>query len=416
MSLTESKLRSLKPKLRPYKVADRHSLFVLVSPAGGIAWKFNYVFGGKQRTLSLGRWPAVSIKAARDKRDDAQNLLADGIDPAAEKQARKRAAKAPADKPTFEEAAREWHASKRKLSPKYHAQILTRLETDVFPHIGCKRFADITRADYVKVLERKADTPEAAFRLRMYVTQICRYAGRADDSIDDPSPFLRGVVDARDTVHHKALPAKELGALVVRIKRYDRAHATKNGEETETKLALLLALYTAARTQEIIGAEWSEFESIDTPESALWSIPAARMKMKDPHVIPLSRQACAVLAELRERTGEGRYLFPAPFGRRGHMSNNAMLFALYRMGYRGRMTVHGMRRCFSTWGNENRTKAGSKWTEEDVELCLAHDDRDKVRSAYNAAKRIDERRALVQAWGNWLQREANIHRTTAPRG
>lgn len=416
MPLTDAKIKALKPKLRPYKEADRESLYVFVSPSGGKLFRFDYMHGGKRRTLSLGRWPKVSLHDARDKRDAAQRMLADGVDPCAAKQARKRAAAPPVEKPTFEEVAREWHASKRRLSPKYHGQILTRLEMDVFPSIGHKRFAEIERGDYVSVLERKAETPEAAFRLRMYITQICRFAGRTDDSVDDPAPFLRGVVDTPDTVHHKALPLKELGELVVRIKTYDRDHAAKNGEDSDTKLALLLTLYTAARTQEIIGAEWSEFENIDTPEAALWSIPGPRMKMRDAHVVPLSRQACAILQKLHKHSGEGRLVFPAPFGRRGHMSNNAMLFALYRMGYRSRMTVHGMRRCFSTWANENRTKAGGKWTEEDVELCLAHDDRNKVRGAYNAAQRLDERRTLLQAWANYLTRESNVFRLATPKG
>ncbi len=418
MSLSEKKLRALRPKSKPRKIADRESLYVLVTPSGGVLWRFNYRFAGKAKTLALGRWPAVSLQAARKKRDAAQSLLADGVDPCAAKKQRKRAAMEPSKLPTFEEAAREWHTTNLdQWSAKYGSQILIRLEADVFPHIGNKRFADLRRDDPERVLARVQERGalEAAKRLRMYITQIYRFAGRRDAAIEDPSPWLKGVVKTRDTQHHAMLPTSQVGGLLVKIANYDREHAPKNArrqgnEHTETKLALLLTMHTAARTGEIIGAEWSEFSELDDPSKALWSVPGERMKAGDPHLIPLSKQACRVLKQLHERTGEGRYVFPAPWGRNGHMSNNAMLFALYRMGYRSRMTVHGMRRCFSTWANENITKAGNIWTPDDIELCLAHDERNKVRGSYNAAQRLDERRVLLQAWSGHLDKLQTLAR------
>lgn len=416
MGLTEKKLEALtkpgrRPK-KPRKLGDSESLYVLLTPSGGVLWRFNYRFGGKAKTLALGRWPVVSVVEARRRRTAAQSQLADGIDPCATKQQRKRAAAEPSRLPTFEDAAREWHATKLdELSAKYGSQILIRLEADAFPLIGKKRFAELRRDDPEKVLARIQERGafEAAKRMRMYITQIYRFAGRRDKTIEDPSPWLKGVVKTRDTRHHPMLPPRELGKLIVKIANYDRDHAPKNArkqgdEPTETRLALMLTLHTAARTSEIIEAEWSEFSGLDDADNAMWSIPAERMKAGDPHMIPLSKQTCRVLKQLHERTGEGRYLFPAPWGRIGHMSNNAMLFALYRMGYRSLMTVHGMRRCFSTWANENITKAGNKWTPDDIELCLAHDERNKVRGSYNAAQRLDERRVLLQAWSSNLDK------------
>lgn len=404
MPLTDAKLKALRPRLRPYKVADAHSLYVIVSPAGGLAWKFNYVIGGKQRTLSLGRWPAVSLHAARKARENAQALLADGRDPAADKQDRKAASAAPTVAPTFEEKAREWHAAQLpRWSDAYARQVLNRLEDDVFPRIGAKTFAQLTRDDLHGVLEQveMRGVGETVRRLRQYIGAIYRFAGARDESIMDPAPFLReGRKALPEVVHHAMLPMDELGAFQLRVEKYDG--------EPETRLAIRLTLLTAVRTMELLNAPWTEFsdwEDDKTAAKALWSIPGARMKSGDPHMIPLSKQACRVLRELHEITGEGRFLFPVARntpGRRATMSNNAMLFALYRLGYRGRATMHGLRRNFSTWANENVTKGGNRWTAEDVELCLAHDERDRVRGAYNAAQRLDERRVLLQAWATFL--------------
>jgi integrase len=398
VSLSDAKLRALKPKGRAYKVADRGSLYVLVSPAGGVLWRFDYQHAGKRRTLALGRWPAVSLHEARKRRDDAQAQLGEGVDPCAAKQERKRAVK-PSEKPTFEESARNWHAAQTpRWTESYGAQVLVRLEADVFPHIGKKRFAEITRADIIETLRRveARGVGETVRRLRQYIGAVYRFAGAEDESVIDPSPMLRGALTAvPEPKHHAAFKGDELGDFLVKLMAYDR-----EGGEPETRMALQLTLLTAARTMETLGAEWSEFEGWQSDKTAaLWRLPKERMKAGDPHMVPLTRQAVAVLRELHKLTGEGRYLFPtgrSTPGRVKTMSNNAMLFALYRMGFRGRATVHGFRRNFSTWAKENG------WPSDDVELCLAHDERDRVRGAYNAAQRLEPRRKLLQAWADHL--------------
>ena len=399
MPLTDAKLRALKPKAKPYKQADRDGLYVIVSPAGGIAWKFNFVFAGRQKTLSLGRFPAVTLHEARNARDAAQNLLAKGMDPAEEKQARKREAAAVVEKPTFEAKAREWHrAQSHRWTHAYAAQVLVRLEADIFPHIGAERFADIPRSKVLDVLRKVEERGvlETARRLKQYVSAVYRFAGATDDSIIDPIPMLKGALKAPPKPqHHKRLEFAQMGDFLRKLATYE----TELQGEPETRLAIKLTILTAARTLESTAAAWSEFSdwrSDRTAANALWRVPAERMKMDDPHIVPLSTQAVELLRELHDLTGKRTLLFPQPFGRERPMSNNAMLGALYRMGYRGRATMHGMRAVFSTWANERGYDA------EVVELCLAHDERDKVRGAYNAAKKLPQRRVLLQAWADAL--------------
>ncbi|MGE3583034.1 MAG: tyrosine-type recombinase/integrase [Hyphomonadaceae bacterium] len=282
----------------------------------------------------------------------------------------------------------------------------------MFPLIGGKRFAELGRGDLHAVLEQveKRGVGETVRKLRQYIGAIHRYAGAKDDSVIDPTPFLReGRRDIPPVVHHAMLPMSGLGEFILRCDQYDG--------EAETRLALRLTLLTAARTMEVLGARWDEFSDWNKDSkiaSALWHIPGARMKAGDPHMIPLSRQACGVLRQLHEITGEGVNVFPisrSTPGRRATMSNNTLLFAMYRLGYRGRATVHGFRRNFSTWANEEG------WPADDIELCLAHDERNEVRGAYNAAKRLEPRRKLLQAWADFLdraRRDARIEAFLAP--
>jgi integrase len=402
MAVTEKKLLSLGRKKRkaPTKLPDGNGLYAFVSNVGGISWRYDYTApNGKRRTLTIGRWPAIPIHRARKRREEAEAMLAESPprDPCESKRESKRTAKATVEKPTFRESALKWHeAQERRWTFEYSKQVLARLEADIFPKIGAKRFAEIRRSDVLEALREVEErgVGETVRRLRQYVGAIYRFAGAEDDSIIDPSPMLRGALKAPPPVKHQPkMRQDELGEFVLRLDQYDG--------EPETRLALQLTLYTLARTTEVLEAEWPEFDS------KIWRIPGERMKMDDPHFIPLSKQAIAVLDELRGYTGESKLLFPvgrSTPGRNKTMSNNAMLFAMYRMGYRGRATVHGLRSNFSTWANENG------WPSDDVELCLAHDERDKVRGAYNAAQRIEPRRKLLQEWADWLDLQRSLAR------
>lgn len=403
MSVTEAKLLAFakKPPAKPVKLTDGAGLYAFVSETGGSSWRYDYTApNGKRRTLTIGRWPAITVHRARERRKEAEAMLAHGVDPCEAKQEKKRDAVTAAAAPTFEAKAREWHlAQERRWTFDYSKQVLARLEADIFPRLGAKQFAEIQRSDILATLREveARGVGETVRRLKQYIGSIYRFAGAEDDSIIDPTPMLKGALAAPPPVKHYAkMKQEELGEFCLRLDAYEG--------EPETRLALRFTLLTAARTDETIGAQWPEFQRVNWQQfkGDIWRIPGERMKMDDPHIVPLSRQALETLEEIRELTGECRYLFPvdrsAP-GRNKVMSNNAMLFAMYRMGYRGRATVHGLRRNFSTWGNENG------WPGDDVELCMSHDERDKVRGAYNDAKRLEPRRVLLQAWADWLDDE-----------
>jgi integrase len=389
MALSENRIRSVATRAKSFKLSDGDGLYVIVTPSGGRLFRFDYTIQGKRRTLALGRWPAVSLRDARNGRDDAQRLLARGVDPCAEKQAKKRAAVEPAGD-TFEQIALKWHAlNEHRWSPSYAAQVLNRIEDDLFPDLGKKRLAQITRADILEALRRveARGVLETARRLRQYIGAIYRFAGALDQSIVDPTPMLKGALRTPPRAkHHRTLLGEELGGFFLDLEAA--------GLDRLTLLAIQFTALTAARTNEARLAQWTEFEALDKTANALWRVPAHRMKRRRAHVVPLSKQAVSILAELRKMGGHRLMLFPGP-GRDGAISNNTMLFAAYRAGGHGRQSIHGLRRAFSTTMNELGFPA------EPIEKCLAHE-RDDIRSVYNAAEYLPKRRELLQAWADHL--------------
>jgi integrase len=393
MPLTDTKLRAAKAKEKPYKLFDTGGLFVLVWPSGGKLWRFRYRLNGKERLMSLGDYPRISLVDARRRRDEALSILDDGRDPSGERQARKKAqeAEAATEALTFEKVAREWHENrKHEWTPKYAGQVLDRLVADLFPHIGTLGIAKIEPPAMLAAL-KKAEARgvlETTRRLKQYSSAIFRYAIACGYCLYDPAAPLSGALKAPPQPnHHKAIPRSEVGGLMRKIAVYDG--------EPETRIALQLALLTVVRTNELRAASWREFEHLDDPEKALWRVPAERMKMREAHLVPLSRQAIAALIDLRPLTINSGRLFPGK-GPDGVMSNNTMLFALYRLGYRGRTTTHGFRRLFSTEANEHG------FNEDWIERQLAHDERNAVRAAYNAAQYLAQRRQMMQWWGDKL--------------
>ena len=251
--------------------------------------------------------------------------------------------------------------------------------------------ADIKPKDMLATLKKveQRGVLETTRRLKQYCSSIFRYAIVSEYCENDPAAPLRGALKAPPRPkHHKALGRAEIGDFLIQLTNYDG--------EPETRIAIYLALLMVPRTTELRAAEWAEFEQWDqNEEAALWRVPAERMKMNDPHLVPLSRQACAALRDLHKRTGGQKYLFPSR-SREGFMCNNTMLYGLYRLGFRGRTTTHGFRRTFSTEANEHG------WKEDWVERQLAHDERDRVRAAYNAAQYLPQRRDMLQWWADYL--------------
>lgn len=391
MTLTDTRIRNAKPTSKPYKLSDGGGMYLFVIPGGARYWRLDYRFAGKRRTLALGIYPMVSLSNARSRRDEARALLAKDTDPGLAKKAAKRIAKLVC-KNTFEAIAREWLDNQRnKFALQYRARLQARLETDIFPQIGSRPITDIDAPELLEMLRKveRRGVIETARRLRQLCGQVFRYAIVTGRAQHNPSADLRGALKSSPRSRgHKAMLVDEVPNFLRSLEAYDG--------DPRTRLALWLAVLTFVRTAELRAARWSEFENLEGNDP-VWRIPAERMKMKREHIVPLAPQAIAVLQELRALSGSAAspFLFPSP-SRDGFMSNNTMLYALYRMGYHGRATVHGFRAMASTALNETGFRP------DVIERQLAHQEKNAVRAAYNRAEYLNERRAMMDHWANYV--------------
>jgi integrase len=387
--LTPSAVANAKSKPKPYKMTDGRGMYLLVKPDGARWWRFDYrrPHSGKRNTLSLGVFPDVSLRQARDRREDARKLVADGIDPGD-----KRKAEAVADADTFEAVAREWHAKFAPLRTEGHAaRVLRRFEVDVFPWIGAKPIGKLTAPDMLSVLRRieARGAVETAHRTRSDCGQVMRYAIATARAQTDVTRDLRGALAEVAPKHHAAItdPAR-IGELLRAIEGFSGTFPVR--------CALKLAPLTFVRPGELRQAEWQEFD-LDAGE---WNIPASRMKMRQPHLVPLSSQAVAILRELGPLTGSGRFLFPGARDRKKPMSNVTVTAALRRMGYdRDTMTGHGFRAMARTLLDEVLG-----FRPDYIEHQLAHAVRDPNGRAYNRTAHLNERRRMMQSWSDYLDR------------
>ncbi|MBU6297977.1 MAG: integrase arm-type DNA-binding domain-containing protein [Alphaproteobacteria bacterium] len=395
MPLTDSACKSARPKPKAYKRADIHGLYLHVAPNGSRYWRLKYRFLGKERVLALGVYPEVSLAEAREKRAVARKLLADGIDPSSAKRETKQRAILNATN-TFEAVAREWHEHNlERWTPAYAKEILHRLEMDIFPVIGRRPVADITPLillDALRKIERRG-AHEMAHRATQYCGQIFRYAVVTGRVERNPTTDLKGALKPVRHSHFAALEPKDLPGFLQALERNEARLFN------QTRLAIQLMMLTFVRTGELIKATWKEFDL----DGAEWSIPAERMKMGKPHLVPLSRQAVAVIRQLHQmKTPASDWVFSSLSKPRQHMSNNTILKALERMGYKGRMTGHGFRALAMTTIKENL-----RFPHEVVDRQLAHAPRNAVDAAYDRTKFIDERRRMMQAWADYLDVKAS---------
>jgi integrase len=391
MPLTDTWLRAAKGAENPYKKSDAGGLYILVKPDGKRYWRLAYRFGGKQKTLALGAYPLIGLKEAREARDAAKKALLKGEDPGEIRKCEKAVAEA---SNSFEAVAREWHGLKKpSLTERYAGQVMDRLEADAFPQIGHLRIDEIEPRHVLAMLRKIEDRGalEMAKRVKEHCSQIFRYAVVTSRCKRDACADLRGALRPSLPVkHHRKVDLKELPQLLSDIDRYHEI-----GEEL-TQIALQLAVVTMLRTTELRKGQWVELEGLDGDEP-LWRIPDRRMKVKDRdgHLVPLPRQAVEMFGRLRKLTGFQAYMFPGEkLG--SYMSNNTMLYALYRLGYRSRQTTHGFRAIASTILNEARFDA------DVIEKQLAHEEENKVRRAYNAAEYLAERREMLQWYADYL--------------
>jgi len=390
LALSDAKARNAKPRPKPYKMSDGEGLFLVVMPSGSKYWRLKYFFQGKEKLLALGVYPEITLADARHRRAEARKVLAAGNDPGEAKKEAKRLAVLKAEN-TFEAVAREWHETRKHMwVAKHAAQIMARLEADIFPKIGFRPIADVTAAELLamaRAIEGRG-AGELAHRAVQYSGQVFTYALVTQRVERNPAADLRGALRPVKKKHLAYLKAAELPDFLKKLDVYDGA--------LQTKLAMKFLLLTFVRTGELRGAEWPEINF----EKKEWRIPAERMKMRDPHIVPLSRQAAAALRELQPLTGQWRYVFPNQDKPSGCMSENTILFGLYRMGYHSRATGHGFRSTASTILNEHG------FAPDVIERQLAHSDRNRVRAAYNHAQYLPERRKMMQWWADYLDKAA----------
>jgi integrase len=389
-SLSDAKARNAKPGTKPYKIADGDGLFLLITPSGGKYWRLKYFFLGKEKLLALGVYPDVNLAEARERRAQARKVLAAGNDPGeAKKEAKRLAIFKNAN--AFEVVAREWFEKRKHEWASITADVaLARLETHILPKLGPRPIADITAPEVLAMLRAVEDrgTLETARRVMNISGQIFMYAiatGRADRN---PVPDLRGALKTPVVKHRSFLKENELPQFLEKLEAYDGS--------PQTRLALRFLLLTFVRTNELRAAQWTEIDW----KKAEWRIPAERMKMKELHIVPLSRQTIAVLRELEKNSGKRQYVFPNEHTPATFMSENTMLYALYRMGYHSRATGHGFRSTASTILNEQGFRA------DVIERQLAHSERNSVRAAYNYAQYLPERRQMMQCWADYLDEVA----------
>lgn len=412
MSLTDIKAKNAKPLEKEYKLTDGFGMFLRVTPKGSKYWQMAYRFEGKQKLFSIGVYPAVSLSDARQRRDEARRLLAQGIDPNAKKQAEVKELKAKRDNTrSFRTVAKAWFATKTKWSDDYGDAVWKRLETYVFPVIGDKDVAELDTGDLlvpVKKVEALGYL-EVAMRIQQYITAILRHAVQQKLIRHNPAYDMEGAVQKPQTEHRPALELEEIPQLLNKIAEYKGRRLTI--------LAIQLNLMIFIRSSELRFARWSEIDF----KSKLWVIPEQReaienvkhstrgAKMKRKHFVPLCKQAMKILKEIRQLTyEEGQddgLIFTGCYDSFKPMSENTINKALRNMGYNTKQDIcaHG----FRTLACSALIESGL-WSEDAVELQMSHKESNSVRAAYtHKAKHLEQRRLMLQWWADFLDANSN---------
>jgi len=396
MNLTDTAVRHAKGGERPRKLADGKGLYLLVQPNGARYWRWKYRHAGREKVLALGVYPEVSLAQARDKHWEARLLLLTGVDPMT---VRKEQQSGAAAFVTFKQAAEKWYEHWAPTRRGKGAEIIWgRLKSNVLPHIGKRPVSDIPASAFRDVVKRIEDrAPTIARQMLQCCSQIMRYAVAHDMAERNPVGDLQtgDVLKPHQSKNHARVDAKELPALLHAIQNY--------GGEEATRLAMRLLAMTFVRTSELIEATWDELDL----DNARWDIPAERMKMDTPHIVPLSRQAVEAFRRLRVLSYGGNLVLPGRAGHTKPMSRATMLMALRSMGFGGKMTGHGFRGVASTILHEQG------YNHEHIELQLAHQSRGKVSAAYNHALYLQPRARMMQAWADYLDARLKEYRPPA---
>ena len=380
--LTNTKVKNFKIKSKIYKASDAHGLYILIHPNGSKYWRQNYRFSGKQKTLSHGVYPRISLIEARRLRDQAIDQLRKGIDPGKSKKLDKLKSAF-----TFELVAQEWFEKEKEAWTDKHAQKVWRsLEQNILPYIGddpIDKISPIRLLEVLKVVEERGAL-DVASRLRQRTESIFKYALLTERVQQNPATQLQGTLKVRKVKHLNALSKKELPKFLKDLESYD-GHPI-------IKLSTLILIHTFVRTGELRFAKWPELDF----ELKEWVIPADRTKMGTEHLVPLTPQVIELLNQLKQFNGQREYVFASPQRPKQAISENAILNLIYRMGYKGKTTGHGFRSTASTILNE------SNFNPDAIERQLAHIERNKVRAAYNRSEYLNERRTIMTWWSNYL--------------
>ncbi|WP_258087207.1 tyrosine-type recombinase/integrase [Xenorhabdus bovienii] len=395
MKLTDMAIKRAKPKEKSYTLADGNGLSLLVETNGSKGWRYRYQFTGKTKMISLGIYPVVTLTEARAKRDEARKQVANGINPSEARKAEKVASISQSEN-TFKNIALEWYEGRKdRWSVGYRDDMMDAFEKDVFPYIGDRPIADIKPMELLEVLSvmEKRGTTEKLKKVRQRCGEVWKYAiitGRAEYN---PAPDLASAFVPHKREHYAHLSVSELPEFLSSIDKYMGSQIVR--------VALRILILTGVRPGELRKAEWSEI-NFDT---GIWEIPAEKMKMRRPHIVPLSEQVIELLKQIHPISGSYQYIFPSRTDYRKHISDMALNTMIRRMGYSGRATGHGFRHTMSTILHEQGYNTA--W----IESQLAHVDKNSIRGTYNHAQYLDGRREMLQWYANYmdaLERGENV--------
>lgn len=396
MKLNDRQIKNAKPAEKPFKLNDGKGLYLYINTSGGKLWRFDFSYNGKRKTLSIGKYPTVSLVEARQAAGNARRLLVSGQDPSEAKQQEKRERQAAALN-TFEAIARRWHSDNLiRWKENHAARVLRYFETDVFPVIGEMPIQEIRVSDIKTVLDgvMTRGVNNTAEKIREWTGAIFDYAVMLEVVETNPAYSLRKYIPAKQTDHRPALPREELTEFFRRLILAEI--------EPQNRIALILNMLTFLRSTELRGGQWNEIDF----DAAIWTVPAQRMKHektapKPPHAVPLADWTLELLAELKELTGNTPFLFPSRTKTDGFISDATISRIIERMGYKGRVTPHGFRSLASSVLNEQG------FNPDAIERQLAHIENNKIRAAYNRADYLNERKEFMQWYSGFLRERYN---------
>ncbi|HGF0723618.1 tyrosine-type recombinase/integrase [Klebsiella sp. I138] len=394
MPLNDMQIRRAKPEAKTYTLGDGQGLSLLIEPNGSKSWRFRYRYAGKPKMISLGVYPTITLADARSRRDDARKLVAEGKNPSEVRKEQKIALQTESES-AFEKIATEWHQMKStKWSEGYASDIMEAFKNDIFPYVGTRPIGEIKPLELLNVLRKieKRGALEKMRKVRQRCSEVFRYAIATGRAEFNPAADLSSALEVHQSNHFPFLKADEIPDFLRALDSYTGSRLVQ--------IATKLLMITGVRTIELRAALWSEFDL----DNAIWEIPAERMKMRRPHLVPLSTQALDLLNELKIMTGSYCYVFPGRNDPNKPMSEASINQVIKRIGYGGQLTGHGFRHMMSTLLHEQGFD--SSW----IEIQLAHVDKNSIRGTYNHAQYLEKRRGMLQWYSSILTEYSNVYK------